>query len=183
MRPYHAGTLHAAARLGLVKQAADTYVGPDGEALPFWRSVGAHSKRWLLGKPEQYWQELKSGTTFSPGTHSRSALWPSMPVAPDAGVVSKAFSKALPFMLYAPSALQLAAAVAGPAENRGEGVGSAVGGAVGTALGLPLGILGSSAGSLLGSAVGGRVGRAFDSDPPAPKFDYDPRRSSTLVTD
>jgi hypothetical protein len=177
MHAYEAGTLAAAGRLGLLKHASGaTYMGPDGVQLPFWQSVGAHSKRWLLGKPSEFWQELKSGTAYGPGTYSRSALWPTTPLAPDAGLGARIMSKAFPALLYAPAALQLVGAAATPEEHRGEAVGAALGGALGLAAGMPLGILGSSATNLAGSALGGRIGKLFDPTPAPLEFDYAPAR-------
>lgn len=182
MQPYRSGSIAAFTQLGLVKQAAGgSYVGPDGESLPFWRSVGAHSSRWLVGQPKTYLDELKSGTAFSKGSYSRRALWPGAPEG--AGLGAKIMSGVLPALMYAPAALQLVAATQGPAEHRGEGIGGALGGALGTALGMPLGILGSAGGSLLGAELGGRLGHLFDGKRELPELDYDPRRSSTLVTD
>ncbi len=152
-----------------VKTAA-TYTGPNGAPMRFWDSVIANSADQLVGRPQEVFSEIHSGTAFAPESYTRRAIWPVAPAKPGQSFFGNLGRYVWPALYYGPGVASLVGATSEPEETRGTAVGDALGNLIGTAAGSPFGYLGSAIGSMVGAHAGRSVGHVFDRLPPRPAF-------------
>jgi hypothetical protein len=142
---WDAGALAAVAAFGLSKQA----------------SLGL--KELLVGQPERYLSEARTGKLFTrkgllaQSMDPRVKLGPKWLHGPLTGLNAAA--------LYGLPLYSVYQGLAGPAHERGSAVGSTLGSLIGSTLGMPLGIVGATAGNILGSSLGESLGRTFNKKP------------------
>ncbi len=112
---------------------------------------GTRVKKFMVGEPTKFMQELKQGKGFSRGSFIRRSMVPTGPL--DAA------------MIYGFPAYETYHALSGPSEGRAARLGGALGGSLWLPTYRGLGLLGSSAAGLLGHEVGKGVGGLFDKAP------------------
>lgn len=127
----------------------------------------------MFGDPGKYFQELRHGKFFSPGSLFRASLDPRINhFSPTTNKILTGLNAAA---MYGIPAYQVYQASKLPESDRGTAIGSSLGAALGSTLAAPLGVVGNIAGTTLGSALGSNVGHAFDSPRTADPAAYEYR--------